>query len=124
MATLIAIPVLDRIVYPGFRRLGFNLTPLRRMVAGYFCGVVSVILAGVIEIARKEVIKRDGTITQNVFGRSVNASSMSVFYQVPQYFLNGMSEALAVVTSRLTCFQLFANQIKFKRKLKRRVLQA
>lgn len=99
VATLIAIPVLDRIVYPGFRRLGFNLTPLRRMVAGYFCGVVSVILAGVIEIARKEVIKRDGTITQNVFGKSVNASSMSVFYQVPQYFLNGMSEALAVVTS-------------------------
>lgn len=121
MSTLFAIPLLDRIVYPALRRFGFNFTPLRRMAAGYFCGIVSVILAGVIEIARKEVIKSDGTITQTVFGRSVNASSVSVFYQVPQYVLIGMSEALAVITSKLKCFQLFPNQIKLERKLKRRV---
>ena len=98
VSTIIVIPVLDRIVYPVLRRFGFNLTTLRRNGIGYLFAAASMILAGIIEIERKRVIKTDGTIMQNVFNKPVNASTMSVFYQVPQYILHGTSEGFAVVT--------------------------
>ena len=95
---MVIIPFLDRVVYPGLRRLGFNVTPLRRIGAGFLFAAGSAVMAGIIEIERKHIIKTHGTITQNVFSKSVNASTMSVFYQIPQYVLSGTSEPLATVT--------------------------
>ena len=92
---LVLIPFIDRVVYPGFRRFGFNFTPLRRIGVGLIFAAGSVALAGFIEIERK---KKFGRVTQIVFNRTVNASNMSVFYQVPQYILQGTSEALVSTT--------------------------
>ena len=100
VSLLIIIPFIDRVVYPGLRRLGFNFTPLRRIGVGLLFAAGSVVLAGIIEFRRKDVIKTQGTITQHVFHRYVNASNMSVFYQVPQYILLGTSEAFVSVTGR------------------------
>ena len=100
LSLLILIPFIDRVVYPGLHRLGFNATslPLRRIGVGLLFAASSVVLAGVIEIKRKDVIKTNGTITQEVFNKPVNASTVSVFYQIPQYMLLGTSEALVSVT--------------------------
>lgn len=95
---MVAIFILDRIVYPGLRRFGFNFTPLRRIAVGFLFMTGSIVLAGIIEIERKHSINSHGTITQDVFGKSVNASTMNVFYQVPQYIFHGTSEALALIT--------------------------
>ena len=95
---LVLIPFIDRVVYPGLRRLGFNFTPLRRIGVGLLFGAGSVVMAGVIEVERKHIIKTHGTFEQDVFDKTVNASTMSVFYQVPQYILQGTSEALVGVT--------------------------
>ena len=92
---LVLIPFIDRVVYPGLRRFGFNFTPLRRIGVGLIFAAGSVALAGFIEIERKE---KFGRVTQIVFNRTVNASNMSVFYQVPQYILQGTSEALVSTT--------------------------
>ena len=97
VSLLIIIPLIDRVVYPGLRRLGFNFTPLRRIGVGLLFAAGSVLLAGIIEIGRKDV---NGSIQQDVFNSSVNASTLSVFYQVPQYILIGTSEALVSVTGR------------------------
>lgn len=91
---LVLIPLIDRVVYPGLRRLGFNFTPLRRIGVGLIFAAGSVALAGIIEIERK----RYGRVKQNVFNTTIDASTMSVFYQVPQYILQGVSEALVSVT--------------------------
>ena len=95
---LVLIPFIDRVVYPGLRRLGFNFTPLRRIGVGLLFAAGSVVMAGVIEVERKHIIKTHGTFEQDVFDKTVNASTMSVFYQVPQYILQGTSEALVGVT--------------------------
>lgn len=95
LSLLILIPFIDRVVYPGFRRLGFNFTPLRRIGVGMLFATGSVVMAGIIEVERKH---NHGTIKQDVFNTTVNASTMSVFYQVPQYILQGTSEALVSVT--------------------------
>ena len=95
VTVLVLIPLIDRVVYPGLRRVGFNFTPLRRIGVGLIFAAGSVALAGFIEIERK---KKFGRVTQIVFNRTVNASNMSVFYQVPQYILQGTSEALVSTT--------------------------
>ena len=95
VTVLVLIPLIDRVVYPGLRRVGFNFTPLRRIGVGLIFAAGSVALAGFIEIERKE---KFGRVTQTVFNRTVNASNMSVFYQVPQYILQGTSEALVSTT--------------------------
>ena len=95
VTVLVLIPLIDRVVYPGLRRVGFNFTPLRRIGVGLIFAAGSVALAGFIEIERK---KKFGRATQIVFNRTVNASNMSVFYQVPQYILQGTSEALVSTT--------------------------
>ena len=95
VSVLVLIPLIDRVVYPGLRRVGFNFTPLRRIGVGLIFAAGSVALAGFIEIERKE---KFGRVTQIVFNRTVNASNMSVFYQVPQYILQGTSEALVSTT--------------------------
>ena len=93
---LVLIPFIDRVVYPGLRRFGFNFTPLRRIGVGLIFAAGSVALAGIIEIERKN----HGRVQQNVFNTTINASTMSVFYQVPQYILQGASEALVSVTGK------------------------
>ena len=98
ISLLVLIPFMDRVVYPGLRRLGFNFTPLRRIGVGLLFGAGSVVMAGVIEMERKHIIRTHGTFEQDVFNKTVNASTMSVFYQVPQYILEGTSEVLVGVT--------------------------
>ena len=95
VTVLVLIPLIDRVVYPGLRRVGSNFTPLRRIGVGLIFAAGSVALAGFIEIERKE---KFGRVTQIVFNRTINASNMSVFYQVPQYILQGTSEALVSTT--------------------------
>ena len=95
VSLLILIPLIDRVVYPGLLRIGVQLTPLRRIGVGMLFAAGSVAVAGIIEIERKH---GHGKFEQDVFNETVNASTMSVFYQVPQYILQGTSEALVSVT--------------------------
>ncbi|XP_078366337.1 solute carrier family 15 member 4-like [Oculina patagonica] len=95
LSLLILIPFIDRVVYPGLHRVGLNFSPLRRIGVGMLFAACSMALAGAIEVERKHDY---GTFEQVVLQQSVNASTMSVFYQVPQYILQGISEALVSVT--------------------------
>ena len=96
VSLLILIPFIDRVVYPGLLRIGFNFTPLRRIGVGMLFAAASVAVAGIIEIERKHW--GYGRFEQDAFNKIVNASTMGVFYQVPQYILQGTSEALVSVT--------------------------
>ena len=101
VSLLVLLPFIDRIVYPGLLRIGFDFTPLRRISVGMLFAAGSVALAGVIELERKHHGHR--TIKQVVFNKTVHASTMSVFFQVPQYILQGTSEALVSVTGVTVC---------------------
>jgi proton-dependent oligopeptide transporter, POT family len=47
---MVLIPVLAAVVYPAFQRLGWELTPLRRMPLGLVIGAVSYIIAGYYQV--------------------------------------------------------------------------
>uniref|UniRef100_A0A6P8I6K6 Solute carrier family 15 member 4-like n=1 Tax=Actinia tenebrosa TaxID=6105 RepID=A0A6P8I6K6_ACTTE len=95
---LIILPLLDHGIYPLLRYFGFRVTPLQRIGVGMLCASGSVFVAGFVEIGRKKFIDEYGYIQQVLFDKTVNASSMNVFYQAPQYILQGAGEALVSVT--------------------------
>lgn len=49
IAILVMIPMLDRGIYPGLRKLGVNLSPIRRMLVGYFAAAASMVAAAVMQ---------------------------------------------------------------------------
>ena len=98
---LILIPIADRVIYPALRHFGFNFTPLRKMGVGMLFATGSITVAAVIEIRRKDFIAAYGYFPQDPFDTPVNASQMNIFYQVPQYVLQGTGEVLTAIPGGL-----------------------
>ncbi|CAG5134601.1 unnamed protein product, partial [Candidula unifasciata] len=97
ISIILLIPVVDRFVYPCFERTGRPLTYLKRIGIGMLLSVLAVIVAGVVEIYRKEDL--DNWHIQELAGQNFNSSSMSVFVQIPQFALIGASEIFTSVTT-------------------------
>ena len=55
--------------------------------------------SGIVEIFRKRAIGDYGTLTQNLGGKDFEASTVSVFWQIPQVALMAASEIFANITS-------------------------
>lgn len=49
ISIVILIPILDRFVYPGLRRIGINFTPLKRMAFGFLFSSLAMIAAAVMQ---------------------------------------------------------------------------
>lgn len=99
ISIIVLIPIVDRGLYPCFEKMGKPLTYLKRIGIGMIFAALGVIVAGIVEIYRKEEMNEPGgTIVQNLGGDNFNASSMSVFIQVPQFALIGISEIFTSIT--------------------------
>ncbi|XP_020621718.1 solute carrier family 15 member 4-like [Orbicella faveolata] len=98
VAVLVLIPIMDHVVYPLVSYCGISFTPLRRIGVGMLLASASVIVAGVVEIQRRNTWIDGGFCIQTVFDESRNASSVNVFWQIPQFMLVGSSEVLMVIT--------------------------
>ncbi len=51
MLVMLLIPFLTAVVYPAFQRMGWELTPLRRMPLGLIIGAASFVIAGFFQVA-------------------------------------------------------------------------
>ncbi|XP_067670794.1 solute carrier family 15 member 4-like [Haliotis asinina] len=98
LVILLVIPLVDRLIYPLFRRLGWPLKPLQRIGVGLLLVGGSVVTAGVVEMFRKQDLSVNGAVIQVLGDEKFNASSMSVLVQVPQFALVGASEVFASIT--------------------------
>nr|KAI8731472.1 solute carrier family 15 member 4-like [Biomphalaria glabrata] len=99
IAIIIMIPIVDRLIYPCFNKMGKPLTYLKRIGIGFIFATLSMIVAGIVEIRRKEYLDRANPTIQNLGGQNFNASTMSVFVQIPQFALVGVSEIFTSVTT-------------------------
>jgi POT family proton-dependent oligopeptide transporter len=97
-ALIIFIPIFDRLVYPGLRRMGFNFTPLKRITAGFAVAGSGMIVATVTQyyIYKLGPCGKDANRCLEEEGKH---SPISVWVQVLTYVLGGISEILASVTS-------------------------
>ena len=95
---LVLAPLMDRVIYPLLDRIGINFTPLRRIGVGFLLSAAAMLVAGLVEIKRREIWDKGDICIQTVFKESHNASCFSIFWQAPQYLLIGSSEVLANIT--------------------------
>ena len=109
IAVLAIIPVMDYTVYPLVQRCGISFTPLRRIGVGFLMAAAAMIVAGFVEIKRRDRWEQGHVLNQRVDGENRTASELNIFWQVPQYFFIGTSEVLASITGK-TKFQLVCTQ--------------
>ena len=98
VAVLTFIPMMDHIVYPLLQYCGIRFTPLRRVGVGMLLAAASVVVAGVVEMKRRDAWEHGHFLDQVVLDESRNASTLNVFWQVPQFALIGLSEVLTSIT--------------------------
>ena len=94
---VILVPIMEKFVYPWLAKRGYEMIPLTRISIGILIACFAIIAAGFVEIYVVDDLRTPSktVINQHVNKRNVTAAELSVFYQVPQYVLIGISEVFA-----------------------------
>ncbi|EQC36958.1 hypothetical protein SDRG_05782 [Saprolegnia diclina VS20] len=105
---LVFVPVFNQCLYPAIERCGVRLTILRKMGAGLVVAALCMVVAGAIEVARKESPLLEG-LSSNCADASerLPMSAISVWWQTPQYLLVGVAEILVSIPS----YDLFYSEV-------------
>ncbi|KAJ4970485.1 hypothetical protein NE237_003584 [Protea cynaroides] len=93
ISVLIWVPIYDRIIIPCVRKFTghkHGFTQLQRMGIGLFISIFSMVAATVLEVLRLRMVR-----THNYY--ELTTVPMSIFWQIPQYFLVGCSEVFTFI---------------------------
>jgi len=92
-ALIILIPIFDMIIYPFFRKIGFNFTPLKRIAMGFITGALAMVWAAVIQyyIYKKSPCGHDAATCDD-------PAPINVWAQTGSYILIAISEIFASIT--------------------------
>ncbi|KAM1653660.1 hypothetical protein ACFX14_006225 [Malus domestica] len=93
LSVIFWVPIYDRIIVPAARKYTGHkngLTTLQRMGIGLFISIFSIVCAAVLELARLRSVRQNNYYTYEHM-------PMSVFWQVPQYFLMGAAEVFTFI---------------------------
>ncbi|GFZ19600.1 peptide transporter 1 [Actinidia rufa] len=93
LSVLFWVPIYDRIIVPFARKFSGHksgLTQLQRMGIGLFISIFSMLSAGILELIRLRLVKKHDYY-------EVKEMPMSIFWQVPQYFLIGCAEVFTFI---------------------------
>ncbi|XVE62014.1 hypothetical protein DITRI_Ditri06bG0084900 [Diplodiscus trichospermus] len=86
-------PVYDRIIIKYARKFTGNergFTQLQRMGIGLVISILSMVIAGILEVVRLKIVRKN-----NYY--DLEYIPMSIFWQVPQYFLVGCAEVFTFI---------------------------
>lgn len=112
ISIVIMIPILDHVIYPGFRKMGFNFTPIKRMATGFFFGAAAMVAAAVMQYYIYKLApcgKNAGDadcILEN------GPAPINVWAQLLPYVLIGISELFTNVTSYEYAFSKAPSNMK------------
>lgn len=94
---IMLIPLLSQVIYPMLDKRGLSFPLMFRIIIGMFFASMSMIAAGALETYRLDIFHSGGNITQIIGGDLYDAANVSIWWQIPQYSLIGVSEAFATV---------------------------
>ena len=119
LCILLFIPFMDKIVYPLLEKAGFQRpSQLTRIGIGMLFATAGMACAGGIEVFRRHnccmMQDREGGD-----GNGTRISNITIFYQIPQYTLIGLSEVFTGSTGKFfliyrrgcMCFKLAKNSL-------------
>ncbi|OVA10972.1 Proton-dependent oligopeptide transporter family [Macleaya cordata] len=94
ISVIVWVPLYDRFLVPAARKFtgkerGFS--ELQRMGIGLFISILSMVAAAFVEIKRLQIAKSLDLVDSKV------AVPISIFWQIPQYFLVGASEVFTFI---------------------------
>lgn len=93
LSVIFWVPVYDRILVPFARKYTGHksgITQLQRMGTGLVISIFSMLAAGILEVVRLGIVRR-----HNYY--DLEHTPMSIFWQIPQYFLIGLAEVFTFV---------------------------
>ncbi|WQF86851.1 Putative proton-dependent oligopeptide transporter family, MFS transporter superfamily [Colletotrichum destructivum] len=95
LSIIIMIPILDHLIYPGFRKMGFNFTPIKRMTTGFFFAASAMVAAAVMQhyIYQMSPCGDHATICEE------GPAPINVWAQCLPYIFVGLAEIFTNVTS-------------------------
>lgn len=104
ISIVIMIPIIDHLLYPGLRKLGFAFTPVKRMTFGFIIAALSMVAAAVMQyyIYQKSPC---GWYANKIFKledgseKPCDPAPINVWAQCLPYILIGIAEIFANVTS-------------------------
>ncbi|OVA06468.1 Proton-dependent oligopeptide transporter family [Macleaya cordata] len=93
LSVIFWVPVYDRLIVPFARKFtghknGF--TQLQRMGIGLFISIFSMVVAAILELVRLRIVRR-----HNYY--DAKHMPMSIFWQIPQYFIIGCAEVFTFI---------------------------
>ncbi|KAF8870038.1 peptide transporter PTR2A [Infundibulicybe gibba] len=93
LALIIFIPICDKIIYPGLRRMGMNFSALKKITAGFATGAAAMVWAAVVQsyIYKTHPCHEMASSCKEV-------SPLNVWIQTGAYILVAISEILASIT--------------------------
>jgi len=92
LTLIVFIPIVDKFLYPGLRRIGFKMRPVTRITIGFFMGAVSMAYCAIIQ----HYLYQAGPYYDKIDEGQKN--DFSIFWQIPAYVLIGISEIFASIT--------------------------
>lgn len=97
VVVLVLVPVKDHLIDPLLLQCKLLPSALQKMALGMFFGFTSIIAAGVLEKERLRYIKNNQTVPQVIGKDLYYAAPLSIWWQIPQYLLIGISEIFASI---------------------------
>lgn len=93
LSVIFWVPVYDRIIVPMARKYTGHpngITQLQRMGIGLFISILAMLSAAILELVRLREVRRHDYY-------ELKHMPMSIFWQVPQYFLIGCAEVFTLI---------------------------
>ncbi|QHO18620.1 Protein NRT1/ PTR FAMILY 8 [Arachis hypogaea] len=93
LSVIFWVPVYDRFIVPVARKFTGHkngLTQVQRMGIGLFISIFSMVAAAILEVVRLRMVRR-----HNYY--NLDEVPMTIFWQVPQYFLIGCAEVFTFI---------------------------
>ncbi|XP_028098352.1 protein NRT1/ PTR FAMILY 2.7-like isoform X1 [Camellia sinensis] len=110
VSTSISIAVIDRLLYPLWKKLtARTLTPLQRVGVGHVANVLSMVVSALVELKRLKMV--DAHHLQNQTNGST-VVPMSVLWLVPQLVIAGIAEAFHLPGNVAFYYQEFPPLLK------------
>ena len=105
ISVIVFVFVYDLAIAPFFERMKHPITPLVRIGAGYIVAMCSMLVAGGLEVARLNVVQENNMTDITPGTKGAPVVPISVWWQIPQYALIGLSEVLAMAGSLAMFYQ-------------------
>jgi len=98
LTIIIFIPIFDRLIYPGLRRIGIPFRPITRITFGFFFGSLAMAYAAIVQyIIYKSPPCYNHPLSSDCKGGLV-PNQVHVAVQTPAYFFVAISEIFASIT--------------------------